>query len=51
MNGRVMELIGMAVVLYPLVLSLSWCLLALLWSWRWERPERWQSQEIGRAHV
>ncbi len=44
MNGRVMELIGMAVVLYPLVLSLSWCLLALLWSWRWERPERWQSQ-------
>lgn len=33
--------LGAVVLLYPLVLSGLWCLLALLWSWRWEWPERW----------
>ncbi len=30
------------VVLYPLLLSLLWCGLALAWSWRREWPDRWR---------
>lgn len=33
--------LGLLVALYPLAIALLWCLLALLWSWRWEWPERW----------
>ena len=36
--------LGTLVVLYPLSLALLWSGLALLWSWRWEWPERWCRQ-------
>jgi len=33
--------LGLLVVVYPLGVGLLWCGLAVLWSWRWEWPERW----------
>ena len=39
--GLLLQRLGLVVAFYPLALALLWCLLALLWSWRWEWPERW----------
>ena len=44
MNSPWAGQLGALVLIYPLGLSLIWCLLALLWSWRCEWPERWQRQ-------
>lgn len=41
------SVLGLAAVVYPLLLSLLWCLLAVLWSWRCEWPLRWQRQAPG----
>lgn len=42
MTSGLIDRLGLVVVLYPLALALLWCVLALLWSWRQEWPERWQ---------
>ncbi len=42
MNASLLSDLGLLVALYPLAIALLWCLLALLWSWRWEWPERWR---------
>lgn len=39
-----LQRLGLLVALYPLVLALLWCLLALVWSGRQEWPERWLRQ-------
>ena len=39
--------LGLVLIFYPVGLGLLWCLLALLWSWRWERAERWCAQPPG----
>jgi biofilm PGA synthesis N-glycosyltransferase PgaC len=41
MRAPLLDQLGLLVAGYPLVLGLLWCGLALLWSWRWEWPERW----------
>ena len=29
--------LGLVLIFYPVGLGLLWCLLALIWSWRWKR--------------
>ncbi|MFN9643695.1 MAG: poly-beta-1,6-N-acetyl-D-glucosamine synthase [Cyanobacteriota bacterium] len=41
------QILNRVVVLYPLILSLLWCGLALVWSWRWEWPDRWRRVPPG----
>lgn len=47
MLAPLLSALSLAVVLYPLVIALLWCALALLWSWRREWPERWLQQPPG----
>ncbi|KEF42904.1 MAG: N-glycosyltransferase [Cyanobium sp. CACIAM 14] len=41
--SRLLHGLGLLAVLYPLLMALLWCVLALLWSWRREWSERWLS--------
>lgn len=47
MQAPLLSALSLAVVLYPLIIVLLWCALALLWSWRREWPERWLQEAPG----